>query len=212
MRLSLRYSGVMTTILLTGSSRGIGAAAKASLEARGAKVIGQATSSKAVDTVPADFCEPGAPHELWEAALARTGGEIDVLINNAGLFDPNPLDRSDIEWLGAVEPVCSQALAGTRLFRPHRSRRQPSGPSRRFACPLALRREQGGDAGHAQDHRPPICASGHPQLCHHTRIYGYCDGGRLPRKPWRCRPSCRYSSWPSSRTRRNGADHNLLRA
>ncbi|MFI8667659.1 SDR family oxidoreductase [Qipengyuania citrea] len=93
----------MTTILLTGSSRGIGAAAKASLEARGAKVIGQATSSKAVDTVPADFCEPGAPHELWEAALARTGGEIDVLINNAGLFDPNPLDRSDIEWLDAWE-------------------------------------------------------------------------------------------------------------
>ena len=103
MRLSLRYSGVMTTILLTGSSRGIGAAAKASLEARGAKVIGQATSSKAVDTVPADFCEPSAPHELWEAALARTGGEIDVLINNAGLFDPNPLDRSDIEWLDAWE-------------------------------------------------------------------------------------------------------------
>ncbi|MBY8333886.1 SDR family NAD(P)-dependent oxidoreductase [Qipengyuania pacifica] len=93
----------MTTILLTGSSRGIGAAAKASLEARGAKVIGQATSSKAVDTVPADFCEPGAPHELWEAALARTGGEIDVLINNAGLFDPNPLDSSDIEWLDAWE-------------------------------------------------------------------------------------------------------------
>ncbi|MBX7489037.1 SDR family oxidoreductase [Qipengyuania sp. GH25] len=93
----------MTTILLTGSSRGIGAAAKASLEARGAKVIGQATSSKAVDTVPADFCEPGAPHELWEAALARTGGDIDVLINNAGLFDPNPLDRSDIEWLDAWE-------------------------------------------------------------------------------------------------------------
>ncbi|MCH2495642.1 MAG: SDR family oxidoreductase [Erythrobacter sp.] len=95
----------MTTILLTGSSRGIGAAAKASLEARGAKVIGQATSSKAVDTVPADFCEPGAPHELWEAALARTGGEIDVLINNAGLFDPNPLDRSDIEWLDAWEDI-----------------------------------------------------------------------------------------------------------
>ena len=93
----------MTTILLTGSSRGIGAAAKALLEARGAKVIGQATSSSSVDTVPADFCEPGAPHELWEAALARAGGAIDVLVNNAGLFDPNPLDRSDIEWLDAWE-------------------------------------------------------------------------------------------------------------
>ena len=93
----------MTTILLTGSSRGIGAAAKAALKARGARVIGQATTSTSVDTVPADFCEPGAPAELWEAALARAGGAIDVLVNNAGLFDPNPLARSDIEWLDAWE-------------------------------------------------------------------------------------------------------------
>lgn len=76
----------MTCILLTGSSRGIGAAAKAALEARGATVVGQATTSSATDTVPADFTEPFAPHELWQAALARAGGEIDVLVNNAGLF------------------------------------------------------------------------------------------------------------------------------
>ncbi len=93
----------MTTILITGSSRGIGAAAKAQLEARGANVFGQATSSSAVDTIPANFNEPGAPYELWEAALARAGGEIDILVNNAGLFDPNPIERSDIEWLDAWE-------------------------------------------------------------------------------------------------------------
>ncbi|MCH2487456.1 MAG: 3-oxoacyl-ACP reductase, partial [Erythrobacter sp.] len=55
----------MTCILLTGSSRGIGAAAKSALEARGAKVIGQATSSDRTDTVPADFSEPFAARELW---------------------------------------------------------------------------------------------------------------------------------------------------
>jgi NAD(P)-dependent dehydrogenase (short-subunit alcohol dehydrogenase family) len=93
----------MTCILLTGSSRGIGAAAKAALEARGATVIGQATSSDTTDTVPADFCEPFAPQELWQAALARAGGKIDVLVNNAGLFSPNPVERSDIEWLDAWE-------------------------------------------------------------------------------------------------------------
>ncbi|QZD89733.1 SDR family oxidoreductase [Qipengyuania aurantiaca] len=93
----------MTCILLTGSSRGIGAAAKTALEARGAKVVGQATSSDSTDTVPADFYEPNAPQELWEAALARAGGKIDVLVNNAGLFDPNPIERSDIEWLDAWE-------------------------------------------------------------------------------------------------------------
>lgn len=93
----------MTTILITGSSRGIGAAAKALLESRGARVIGQATRSNAVDTVPADFSEPSAPQELWHAALARAGGTIDVLVNNAGLFAANPLDASDIEWLDAWE-------------------------------------------------------------------------------------------------------------
>ncbi len=93
----------MTTILLTGSSRGIGAAAKALLENRGARVIGQATRSDAVDTVPADFRAPHAPQELWQAALARAGGAIDVLVNNAGLFAASPLDSSDIEWLDAWE-------------------------------------------------------------------------------------------------------------
>ena len=93
----------MTCILLPGSSRGIGAAAKLALEARGARVIGQATRSVRTDTVPADFRDPGAPQELWQAALARAGNEIDVLVNNAGLFDANPLDSSDIEWLDRWE-------------------------------------------------------------------------------------------------------------
>lgn len=93
----------MTTILLTGSSRGIGAAAKALLESRGARVIGQATSSDAIDTVPADFSDPQAPHDLWQTALARAGGMIHVLVNNAGLFAANPLESSDIEWLDAWE-------------------------------------------------------------------------------------------------------------
>ena len=93
----------MTFILLTGSSRGIGASARAALEARGARVIGQARRSDSADTVPADFCEPGAAQALWEAALARAGGTIDVLVNNAGLFEANPLVSSDIAWLDAWE-------------------------------------------------------------------------------------------------------------
>ncbi|MCV0381925.1 MAG: SDR family oxidoreductase [Erythrobacter sp.] len=93
----------MTNILLTGSSRGIGAAAKAALETRGAKVVGQATTSDTIDTVPADFSEPFEAGELWEAALARAGGTIDVLVNNAGLFLANPIDVSDMQWLDAWE-------------------------------------------------------------------------------------------------------------
>ena len=93
----------MTTVLLTGSSRGIGAAIATQLRARGAKVIGHATSAKDADTIAADFSEPPAPHLLWQEALERADGKIDVLVNNAGLFAAQPLDASDIEWLDAWE-------------------------------------------------------------------------------------------------------------
>lgn len=93
----------MQTILLTGSSRGIGAAARAGLEARDARVIGQARRAVDSDTLAADFADPGAAQVLWEAALERAGGTIDVLVNNAGLFAANPLDASDIAWLDGWE-------------------------------------------------------------------------------------------------------------
>ncbi len=97
----------MSFILLTGSSRGIGAATRDALIARGHDVIGHQTRASDDGVVSADFRDPLAAHQLWEAALERAnehgGGTIDVLINNAGLFEPNRIDRSDIEWLDAWE-------------------------------------------------------------------------------------------------------------
>lgn len=72
----------MTSILLTGSSRGIGAATRAALSARGVKVIGHATRSSDADTVAADFSDPLAAQELWAEALERSGGRIDAVVNN----------------------------------------------------------------------------------------------------------------------------------
>ena len=92
----------MTCILLTGSSRGIGAAAFTELSARGAKVIGHGTKPSP-DSLAADFTDPGAAQALWDAALEEAGGAIDVLVNNAGLFEANPLDSSDIAWLDSWE-------------------------------------------------------------------------------------------------------------
>ena len=92
----------MTTILLTGASRGIGAAAASALSRRGANVIGQATQP-APNLIGADFADPRAPQTLWEEALAAAEGTIDVLVNNAGLFAGNPLDGSDIAWLDGWE-------------------------------------------------------------------------------------------------------------
>ncbi|MEM9500890.1 MAG: SDR family oxidoreductase [Pseudomonadota bacterium] len=93
----------MKNVLITGSSRGIGAAASEALSARGANVIGHQTRPGDAHRIAADFNDPGAAQALWEESLERAGGSIDVLVNNAGLFEANPLDSSDIAWLDAWE-------------------------------------------------------------------------------------------------------------
>ncbi len=112
----------MTRILLTGASRGIGAAALQMLEKRGCTVIGQATP-RAVKIgsrtmLSADFSEPSAPQALWEEALEVAGGTIDVLINNAGVFKANPIETSDIAWIDAWEETLRVNLsAAAQLSR-----------------------------------------------------------------------------------------------
>jgi NAD(P)-dependent dehydrogenase (short-subunit alcohol dehydrogenase family) len=88
-----------TTALITGSSRGIGAAIARALRARGVIVIGHASRAVDAGTIAADLVDPTAPSALWDEAIARAGGRIDLLINNAGLFQANPISLSDIEWL-----------------------------------------------------------------------------------------------------------------
>jgi NAD(P)-dependent dehydrogenase (short-subunit alcohol dehydrogenase family) len=89
----------MTHILLTGASRGIGAAIADSLKGEGLRLVGQSTRGD----MPADFTDPAAPQKLWQRALEVLDGRIDVLINNAGIFESNPLDLDHQDWVAGWE-------------------------------------------------------------------------------------------------------------
>jgi 3-oxoacyl-[acyl-carrier protein] reductase len=49
----------------------------------------------------ADLSEPGAADVLWDRALARLDGRIDVLVNNAGVFEPIAVDAPADDWQAA---------------------------------------------------------------------------------------------------------------
>ena len=87
-------------ILVTGASRGIGAAAYTLLKRSGHDVVGHST--KGSDTLIAgDLMHPGAPRDIWDTAADELGGEIDVLVNNAGIYEAVADNAPDEEWHAA---------------------------------------------------------------------------------------------------------------
>lgn len=98
------------TILLTGASKGIGAATAEALGAAGAHVVahygsdraGAEAATAAIPAerrllLPADLGDPHDVRRLWREAVAWRG-RVDVLVNNAAVMLDTPIAADDEPW------------------------------------------------------------------------------------------------------------------
>jgi 3-oxoacyl-[acyl-carrier protein] reductase len=100
---------MQTHILISGASRGIGAAIAEALVSDTTKVV-------ALSSIDGDLADPSAPDRIWNRALAHLGGRIDVLVNNAGVFEANPVDAGDADWLANWNRTLQINLTASALF------------------------------------------------------------------------------------------------
>ena len=117
-------------VVITGASRGIGAAAARVFVAAGAKVALLARSADDIEAlardlggdavaVVCDVADPVSVDAAVAAVLARWG-RIDVLINNAGVIDPiaRLADADPVLWARAIDVNLKGVFFGIRAALP----------------------------------------------------------------------------------------------
>lgn len=116
------------SVLITGASRGIGAAAARLFASQGARLGLMARNAGAVRALAADLGALALAGDVADAAClaeavqrmeAETGG-LDVLINNAAVIDPiAPLDAADpAAWGAAIDINLKGVFHGMRAALP----------------------------------------------------------------------------------------------
>ena len=118
------------TILITGGSRGIGASTVRQVVAHGGKVLihfgSNRTAAEAlarevgetsVVLCQADLTSESETERLWDEAVSWQG-RIDVLVNNAGIYEKSPFDLDLETWLSDWQRTLRiNLLAAAQLCR-----------------------------------------------------------------------------------------------
>jgi NAD(P)-dependent dehydrogenase (short-subunit alcohol dehydrogenase family) len=112
--------------LVTGSSAGIGFAIAAALAREGAAVVINGRSASRLEESAKKLRASGAKGEIIASAIdlsTQTGvdallkqiPEVDILVNNLGIYEPKPFDQiTDADWLKIFEV---NVMSGIRLSR-----------------------------------------------------------------------------------------------
>ena len=121
------------TIVITGASSGMGAAAARHLAGKGAAVVLGARRADRIEALVAEITDAGGKaisvatdvtkrddlRRLVDTAV-ETYGRIDVLINNAGVMPLSPLERVKIdEWDQMIDVNLKGVLYGVGAALPH---------------------------------------------------------------------------------------------